>query len=312
MAETLVLCTWFEIDYWESNRVAPYYKMSMKPLEHLKNTLPLAGIGAYIKGRDRDFSSQPPCFLIIRNITENEKGEPQIDFHHVSKMQRITSSTFLSEIGIRKLFFSISEEKVLPILERYGIEPPQEWQKLLEAKPQLPPSWLDWIGKHFQNIQQTISNNEYEDRIAEIFEALGFEVEQLGHKQEGEYPDGIAYSKDFAIIYDCKNRTNYFLNANDKRAIIKYVQHAKRRIEERKKIGKIHFALIAHSYDKVENMSDIEKETYSKGFLLTSEVMLYLLCKKLSLGPAFLLADFEELISNHVIKIEDIKNVYRG
>ena len=227
-------------------------------------------------------------------------------------MQGITSSTFLNEIGIRKLFFSVSEEKVLPILERYGIKPPQEWQKLLEAKTPLPSSWLEWIGKRFKDILQTISNNEYEDRIAEIFTALGFEVEQLGHKQEGEYPDGIAYSKDFAIIYDCKNRTDYFLNANDKRAITKYVQHAKRRIEERRKIEKTHFALIAHSYDKVENMSDIEKETSSKGFLLTSEVMLYLLYKKVSLGPAFLLTDFEELISNHVIKIEDIKNVYRG
>jgi hypothetical protein len=312
MAEIIVLCTWWEADYWEKDRVAPYPTTSVKPVQHLKNSLPLAGIGVYTKGRGRDFTSQPPCFLIIKSITENENGEPQFDFCHVSKMQGIASSTFLSEIGIRKLFFSVSEEEVLPFLERYSIKPPQEWQKLLEAKPQLAPSWLDWIGKHFHDIQQTISNNEYEDRIAEIFTALGFEVEQLGHKQEGEYPDGIAYSKDFAIIYDCKNRTNYFLNANDKRAIIKYVQRAKRRIEERKKIEKIDFALIAHSYDKVENMSDIEKETSSKGFLLTSEVMLYLLYRKLSLGPAFLLADFEELISNQVIKIEDIKNVYRG
>jgi hypothetical protein len=312
MAEILILCTYWEADYWENDKVAPYPKRSIKSVQHLKSTLPLAGIGVYTKGKDRDFTAQPPCFLIIKNITENEKGEPQFDFHHISTMQGVASSTFLNEIGIRNLFFSISEEKLLSVLEKFGIKPPPEWQKLLEAKALPTPSWLDWIGKHFQDIQQTISNNEYEDRIAEIFTALGFEVEQLGHKQEGEYPDGIAYSKDFAIIYDCKNRTNYFLNANDKRASIKYVQHAKRRIEERRKIEKTHFALIAHSYDKVENMSDIEKETSSKGFLLTSEVMLYLLYKKLSLGPAFLLADFEELISNHVIEIEDIKNVYRG
>ena len=312
MAEILVLCTYWEADYWENDKEAPYPKTSIKPIRHLKNTLPLAGIGVYTKGKDRDFTAQPPCFLIIKNITENEKGEPQFDFHHVSKMQGITSSMFLNEIGIRNLFFTVSEEKVLPVLEKFGITPPPEWQKLLEAKTPLPSSWLDWIGKRFKGILQTISNNEYEDRIAEIFQALGFEVEQQGHKQEGEYPDGIAYSKDFAIIYDCKNRNNYFLNANDKRAIIKYVQRAKRRIEERKKIEKIHFALIAHSYDEVENVSDIEKETSSKGFLLTSEAMLYLHYRKLSLGPAFLLADFEELISNQVVKIEDIKNVCRG
>lgn len=312
MTEILVLCTYWEPDYWDTDKIAPYPKRTIKPIQHLKNKVPLAGIGIYTKGKDRDFTAQPPCFLIIKNITENEKGEPQFDFHHISKMQGITSLTLLNEIGIRNLFFSISEEKILRALEKLSIKTPPEWQKLLEAKAPSTPSWLDWVGIHFQDITQTISNNEYEDRIAEVFTALGFDVEQLGHKKEGEYPDGIAYTKDFAIIYDCKNRTNYFLNASDKRAIIKYVQYAKPRIEERRKIEKIYFAIIAHSYDKVENISDIEKETSSKGFLLTSEAMLHLLFTKISLGPAFLLADFQELISNHVITIENIKNVYRG
>jgi len=310
--EILIMCTYWEPDYWETDKVAPYPKRSIKPIQHLKDTLPLAGIGIYTKGKDKDFTAHSPCFLIIKNITENVKGEPQFDFHYVSKMPSIASYTLLNEIGIRNLFFSLSEEKVLPILEKLSIKLPPEWQNLLETKTLPSPSWLDWVGRHFQDIMQTISNNEYEDRVAEIFSALGFDVEQLGHKKEGEYADGIAYSKDFAIIYDCKNRTNYFLNANDKRAIIKYVQRAKKRIEERKKIERVYFAIIAHSYDQVENMGDIEKETSSKGFLLTSEVILYLLYRKFSLGPSFLLTDFEELISNQVIKIEDVEDTYRG
>jgi hypothetical protein len=312
MAEILVLCTYWEQDYWENDKIAPYPKRSITPIQHLRNTLPLAGIGIYTKGKDRDFTAQPPCFLIVKNITQNEKEEPQFDFHYVSKMQGITSSGLLDEMGVRNLFFSLSEEKVLPILEKLSIKPPPEWQKQLETKSLPSQSWLDWVGGYFQDIMQTISNNEYEDKVAEIFSALGFDVEQLGHKKEGEYADGIAYSKDFAIIYDCKNRTDYFLNANDKRAVIKYVQHAKKRIEERKKIERVYFAIVAHSYDQVENISNIEKETSSKGFLLTSEVMLYLLYRKLSLGPSFLLTDFEELISNQVIKIEDVKDTYRG
>jgi hypothetical protein len=310
MAEILVLCTYWEADYWENDKEAPYPKTSIKPIRHLKNTLPLAGIGVYTKGKDRDFTAQPPCFLIIKNITENEKGEPQFDFHHVSKMQDITSSMFLNEIGIRNLFFTVSEEKVLPVLEKFGITPPPEWQKLLEAKPPPSSSWLDWIGKRFKDILQTISNNEYEDRIAEIFQALGFEVEQQGHKKEGEYPDGIAYSKDFAIIYDCKNRSSYFLNANDKRAMTKYVQTAKKRIEGQKEIGKVYFAFVTHSYDKVESISDIEKETASKGLLLTSETLLYLLFKKLSLGRSFYIAGFEELISNQAVTLENVDRIY--
>lgn len=312
MAEILVLCTYWEPNYWERDRVAPYPQRSIEPVERMKNKAPIPAIGVYTRGKGRDYTHRPPCFLVIKNISENEKREPQFDFHYVSQMPDLTSAQFLSEIPKKDLFFSVSEENVLPVLERFSIKPPPEWQKLLETKALPLPSWQEWIGRHFQDILQTISNDEYEDKIAEIFSALGFEVEQLGHKKEGEYADGIAYSKDFAIIYDCKNRTSYFLNANDKRAIIKYVQHAKKRVEERRKIEKVYFAIIAHSYNKVENMSDIEKETSSKGFLLTSEVMLYLLYKKLSLGTSFLLADFEELISNQVIKIEDVKDIYRG
>jgi len=247
---------------------------------------------------------------MIKDIAENEKGEPQFDFHYISKMQGITSSVFLNEIGIRDLFFSVLGKKVLFILERFDIKPPIEWQKLLEAELPSAPSWLDWIGKRFQEILQTISNNDYEDRIAEIFKALGFEAEQLGHKKKGEYPDGIAYSKDFAIIYECKNRFDYFLSADDARAITKYVQDAKRRIEERRGIKKVYFALIAHSYKGAEKIGDIEKETSSKGFLLTSEIMLYLLFKKMYLGSSFLLVDFEKLVSNQIITIESIEKVY--
>lgn len=311
MAEILVLCTWWEPNYWEKDKVAPYPQRSIETVQHLRDRTPLPGIGVYTKGRGKDYTCRPPCFLIIKNISENEKREPQFDSHYIKQMPGLTSAQFLNEIPKKDLFFSVPEEKVLPVLEKFNIKPPPEWQKLSEAKAQPPSSWLDWVGKHFQDILQTISNNEYEDRIAEILNALGFEVEQLGHRKEGEYPDGIAYSKDFAIIYDCKNRSDYFPNANDKRAMTKYVNYEKRRIQELKEnIKRVHFAFIAHSYDNVESISDIEKETSSKGFLLTSEALLYLLYKKTFLGRLFPLTDFEELISNQPIAIEAVKRIY--
>jgi hypothetical protein len=101
------------------------------------------------------------------------------------------------------------------------------------------------------------------------------------------------------------------LDARDKRAMIKYIQDAKRRIKEKLKIEKVYFAIIAHSYDqRTKNLSDIEKETSTKGILLTSETMLYLLFKKLSLGRSFLLTDFEGLISAQTVMIENIDRVY--
>ena len=150
MAEILVLCTYWEPNYWERDRVAPYPKRSIEPVKHMKNKTPIPAIGVYTKGKGKDYTHQPPCFLIIKNISENEKGEPQFDFHFISQMQGLTSVQFLAEIQKRDLFYSVSEEEALPVLEKLGVKPPPEWQKLLEAKPLLVPSWPDWIGRYPQ------------------------------------------------------------------------------------------------------------------------------------------------------------------
>jgi len=309
LKEILILCTSWAEDYWEADKVAPYPKTSVRSVEHLKNALPVPTIGVYIKQRERDFTNLSPCFLIVRNISENEKGEPLFDFHFATKVKGVTSLRFLSEIGGKRLFYTVPQQRVLKALRKFGIEPPAEWKMLLEEK--IHPSWPDWIGKHFQEILQPISNQEYEDRVADILKALGFEVEQMGHKREGEYPDGIVYSRDFAIVYDCKNRSNYFLDAKDKRAMIRYVQYEKRRIREQRRIENVYFAFIADSFKEIiRNLGSIEKETLTKGALFTSEILLYVLYKKLSQGPRFLLVDFEELISGQIVTKETIDRVY--
>jgi hypothetical protein len=66
--------------------------------------------------------------------------------------------------------------------------------------------------------------------------------------------------------------------------MIEYVQYAKRRIREQRGINRVYFAFIAHSYGRVENIGDIGKETSTKGVLLTTEALLYLIFKKTILG----------------------------
>ncbi|MEM2087545.1 MAG: hypothetical protein QXF52_02580 [Thermoproteota archaeon] len=51
-------------------------------------------------------------------------------------------------------------------------------------------------------------------------------------------------------------------------------------------------------------------ESSTKGALFTSEALLYLLFKKLSLGRSFLLADFERLVSSRIITRGSIERVY--
>lgn len=307
MKDVLILCTVWTEDYWEIDRIAPYhkYKKYLSNIQHLKSELPVAGIGVYTKSKQKDLSSSSPCFLIIKAISE-EKGGPQFDIHFVSKMEGITSSKFLDEIATHGLFFSIPKEKILKVLGKLDITPPREWMELLEER-----TWQDWVGRRFHEILEPPYSNIYEDRVAEIFKALGFEVEQMGYRKKGEHPDGIIYSSDFAVVYDCKNIKGYFPDKDDKRAMTSYFQMNKKRIKEKQKIDKVYFAFIAHSYRENIDINDVEKETSTKGLLLMSESLLYLIYKKLFLGNSFLLAEFERLISGRVVTKEVIEEVYR-
>ena len=309
MNEVLVLRTDWAEDYWERDKTAPYPKQSIASVRHLKHVPEIPGIGIYTHGKKGDLTSISPCFITIRNIDENEKGDPQFQFHFIQKIGSISSVQLTAEIGRKGLFFSLPTEEILGILTKHKIKPPPEWTALFGKQPQQ--SWQSWIGEHYLRVLRSVSTTEYEDKVSELFRALGFEVDQLGYRREGEYPDGIAYSKDFSIVYDCKNSSAYFLDAKDRRAITKYIQDAKRRIKEKLQIERVYFAIVAHSYDqRTKNLSDIEKETSAKGILLTSETLLYLLYKKLVLGRSFLLADFEGLISAQAISIDIIDKVY--
>ncbi|AWR96154.1 hypothetical protein DFR86_00400 [Acidianus sulfidivorans JP7] len=310
-SEVLILTTDWEVDYWDKDRLARYTSVDAKSITHLVGKTPVAGIGVYSKIRRRDLSNLEPSFLVVKGININEIGEPYFDIHYIDKMHGIKSKEFLREIGERKLFFTLPAERVLEILKQFNISPPAEWLELLRSTKKTN-DWKDWIGRHFLGIldKSSIGNEEFEDRIAEIFKALGFEVEQLGHKIKGEYPDGIVYWGDYAIIYDCKNRENYYLNADDKRALKEYVENYKKKLQQSKNI-RIFFAIIAHSFENFDDkIAEIERETLTKGVLFTSNTMLYLLYKKLALGVNFSLNDFEKLILSKPVTIEIIDKVY--
>ena len=317
MSDVLILCTNWRDDFWYSDKVAPYPKKSINSIQHLKDKLPIAGIGVYIKGKekDKDLSNLPPSFIIIKGIKEYDKGVPEFDFSFISIIQGIKSSELLDKIGENKLFFVVKQEKVISIFKEYGVNPPLEWKKLLEENLTSTPSWQSFIGEYFLKILGEISNDNYEDIIAQIFNALGFHVVQLGHRKNGKFPDGIViYIADdikysFAIVYDCKNSNKYYLPTDDKRAMKEYIQDVEKKLKEQEHIQKVYFAFIAHSYNEID-ISEIQKETSSTGFLLTSEDMLYLLYKKIVLGRSFLLTNFDKLSSKYVISRETIDKNY--
>ena len=290
MKKILLLATLFQQDYWESDKEAPYPRHRYTDLlewNDLSNSCPLPGIGRYIK----DFSQNSFVYLKIMGMKyDPDTEQPYFNFKTITKSK--TESRRLEEklpYDKRRLFSVIEPEKLIGILQEIGEEPPEEWKKLIEKEEEII-HWKDHIGKYFLEMEgMALSNDVFEDRVAVLLNALGFEVKQKGHKIPGEYPDGIAsFGNDYAIVYDCKNTQDFILNAEDERAIRKYLKDEKTIRNEQH----IYCAFIAKSFWR-EGRKDI--------FYLPITSLLYLLYKKLSLGSKFTLSPLKKILDNFIL-----------
>ena len=281
---------WEKCNYWEKPKEAPYPKMSYKRLsgwnELIKN-LPLPGLGIYGHYRQEDCSREPFVYLQVNSMRYDiNSEEPSFSFKPTAKSK--TESIHLTNSlppQFRKLFSDIDAEELVKILSSMGETPPPEWMRLIEVK-EMPVSWHDYVGKYFLGIEtENISNDEFEDRVGNLLKALGFDVTQKGHTLPGAYADGISSFDNYAVVYDCKNTSNFFLSEEDKRAIEKYLQDEKKVRKEKN----VYSAFIAKSFRQP-----------SKGdlFYFTVNSLIYLLYKKLLLGPKFTLDPIKKILDN--------------
>lgn len=299
MKRVLLLATGWQLDYWELDKEAPYPKTKYTDLsewDDLSKSCPLPGIGIYIKQKGKDFSQNPFVYLKIMGMRYDlTTKQPYFNFKTLTKSKiesRILEGKLSSDN--RKLFSVIEPEKLFKILQDIGEEPPEEWKNLMEIEEEII-HWRDYIGKYFLDIEQqsTLSNNDFEDRVAVLLNALGFKVVQRGYKIIGEYPDGVAsFGNDYAIVYDCKNTQNFLPSAQDKRTIEKYLDDEKKIRNERN----IYCAFIAKSF----------KEQSRRNILyLSINSLLYLLYKKLSLGSKFTLSPLKKILDNFIALEKD-------
>ena len=293
MKEVLILATGWSNDYWEVDKEAPYLKTKhtdLREWDSFSKNCPLPGIGRYIKQKGNDFSPYPFIYLKITGMRfDLNTLQPYFEFKAIAKSR--TESRKLEQnlpSDKRKLFSAIKFENLIKILGNIGEEPPEEWEKLIKVKKEII-GWKDYIGKYFLQItDMTLSNDEFEDRAAALFNALGFKVNQKGHELPGEYPDGIAsFDGDYAIVYDCKNTDNFILTSQDRRAIKKYLEDEKKIRNE----NNIYCAFIARSF-KAEGKKDI--------FYLPINSLLYLLYKKLILGAEFALSPLKKILDDFI------------
>ena len=188
----------------------------------------------------------------------------------------------------KKLFWAINADELIKILSEIGETPPKEWLHLI-GSVKTSGCWRDYIGTYFLELEsETLGNDEFEDRVAHLLTALGFDVTQKGHKIKGEYADGIATfdENEYAIVYDCKNTVNFVPTAENKRALMKY-------FEDEKKIRKeksLYTAFIAKSF----------KDEQRGIFFVPVDSLLYLLYKKLTMGSKFTLSPLRKILDSDI------------
>jgi len=290
----LVLYTAWQQDYWEKGKEAPYRKRSFEELSNwneLEKSLPIPGIGVYMRQREKDYRQRNFVYLRIKGMRYGELREPYFDFEPIRRGEQ-TSAALLDKIGQHKLFESHPVDQLIEILKELGEEPPSDWLRL--AKERVEEDWRSWIGSYFLRAESDISNDGFEDVIADIFRAIGFSVEQMGHRVHGNNPDGILVTSlpyDFAIIYDCKNSREYYPNQDDKRALEDYLTRHK--VEVKAKCGyitNVYSCFVAKSFDsKLSSASEVGADV-----LLDLRSLLYILYKRLRMGSKFTLVPFGE------------------
>jgi hypothetical protein len=111
-------------------------------------------------------------------------------------------------------------------------------------------SFEDYIPPIIQNIEKVKDSLEFENKVTNCFQLLGFKVDPLGQGQ-GQNPDGIASRpKDsYAIIYDAKShQEGYSISASDRRAAEQYIDDHRGKLE-RDGIKTLLFTFVARSFN---------------------------------------------------------------
>lgn len=290
MKRIVLLKTSWEIDYWSKPREAPYPNRKYFDLhdwEALSKKCPLPGLGIYIKQKDRDYTFVRFVYVRIKGMRyDSITGQPYFEFDPIQ--ESTTESWQLTNklpAENRPLFSSIQSDTLINILKNIGENPPKEWISLIELKETII-SWQDYIGKYFLEIEsKNLSNEEFEDRVSDLLRALGFDVIQKGHMIPGAYADGIFSLDNYAVVYDCKNTSNFFPSESEKRAIDRYLQDEIKVLKEKK----IYSAFIAKSFEEISR-GDI--------FYFNVNSLIYLLCKKIQIGSKFVLDPIKKILEN--------------
>lgn len=187
----------------------------------------------------------------------------------------------------RNLFTSLVTDRIQTILTQLEEAIPNNWL-IRDNQPTANIHWQNFIGDYFLDlIRESLSNDEFEDRVFQLLKSLGFVVTQQGHTLVGPYPDGRAVLDDYILVYDCKNSTNFHPLQDDVRAMRDYAEN-ERNVNPASKVFSI---FIAKGFSNIAN-PDL--------FNFKVEDLLYLLYKKMFIGDRFNIRYIKQFLDNRI------------
>ncbi len=175
----------------------------------------------------------------------------------------------------------------------------------------------DWIAPRFLALRNgSLSSEEFQKRINEIFRVLGFKVIEF---PPGPYPDAVLYlpepyksANPFWIVVDSKNISGYSMPEADKRAMESYIDNQKlETINRGLDPNKCYFLFVAPSFPKAieEKLRSIQSNTRATGGLLSVEELLHLTLVKFKYGSEARIDKFSELLKGAEITRNQINGV---
>ena len=133
--------------YWYRSFVAPYSKDFCGHIKNLVGLKNLPAIGAYTKGKKRDYTSLPPCFLEIEEIwfdSRDSKYPYKARVVFRNNLMNVSSHEFLSALRELQLpvkstdyVIVLDDENWDEIREKLGLDPPDWWEKLRKSSPSI-------------------------------------------------------------------------------------------------------------------------------------------------------------------------------
>ena len=284
----IILATRWQPGYWQQGGTAPFSGALAgtipQVMDIINDNCPIVGIGYYKRSPNPVGATGNENFeyIKINGITQNGPADFSISYEFIRTSN--TQSNILSQHipGLYFLFYDNNNENILinilhllhediPVI----IEPP-----IINVPPVIiiPPVtyWHNYIGNYFLELRNNgLGDGDFEDRVYKLLVALGFDVKQEGHTTPGAYPDGTITIQNYKLIYDCKNRDNYFPVQADVNQMTNYINNNNMQFPNFQNRG----IFIARNFGNIQN-----RHNY---FYYKVDDLLYLYFKKIILGNNF-------------------------